>query len=141
MAMPAVTEAEIALFADLRPVGRPPRPPDADPALAAFRALIKAHRDARRWSQERLAAEAEMDHSLVSRIESGQRNPTREALGKLATGLRLDRERTEALLLAAGYLPGTIDAGDLRAAVALLREVTPAELAAARALIDAARRV
>lgn len=139
MAMPAVTEAEIALFADLRPVGRPPRPPD--PGLAEFRALLKAHRDARRWSQERLAAEAEMDHSLVSRIESGQRNPTREALGKLARGLELDRERTEALFLAAGLLPASIDAGDLRAAVALIREVSPAELDAARALIAAARKV
>lgn len=138
MATPVVTEAERSLFRAELAAKRPQ--PDADPALAEFRALVKAHRDARRWSQERLAAEAEMDHSLVSRLESGQRAPTREAIGKLARGLELDRERTEALHLAAGLLPGTIDAGELRAAVALLREATPAELAAARALIDAARR-
>jgi transcriptional regulator with XRE-family HTH domain len=139
MATPALTESTRALF---RAEMAAPRPnPDADPALADFRALVKAHRDARRWSQERLAFEAEMDHSLVSRIESGQRNPTRDAIGKLARGLELDRERTEALHLAAGLLPGTIDAGDLRAAVALVREVSPAELAAARALIATARRV
>lgn len=52
-----------------------------------FRGLLKRHREARRWSQERLAAEADMDHSLVSRLESGQRCPTRDAIGKLAAVL------------------------------------------------------
>ena len=70
-----------------------------------FRALLKRHREARRWSQERLAAEAEMDHSLVSRLESGQRSATREAIGKLARGLELSPEEKDRLLIAAGYFP------------------------------------
>jgi transcriptional regulator with XRE-family HTH domain len=70
-----------------------------------FRALLKRHREARRWSQERLASESEMDHSLVSRLESGQRSPTREAIGKLARGLDLPAEQKDRLLIAAGFFP------------------------------------
>ena len=70
-----------------------------------FRGLLKRHREARRWSQERLAAEAEMDHSLVSRLESGQRSATREAIGKLARGLDLAPEDKDRLLIAAGFFP------------------------------------
>lgn len=70
-----------------------------------FRALLKRHRDALRWSQERLASESEMDHSLVSRLESGQRSPTREAITKLARGLALPTEQKDRLLIAAGFFP------------------------------------
>lgn len=72
---------------------------------AAFRALLKHHREARRWSQERLAHEAEADHSLVSRLESGERRATRESAAKLAAGLQLTDAQTETLLLAAGFVP------------------------------------
>ena len=74
-----------------------------------FRRLLKQHREARRWSQERLAHEAEMDHSLVSRLESGQRSPTREAVAKLARGLDLPQERKDQLLIAAGYFPEQVE--------------------------------
>ena len=70
-----------------------------------FRALLKRHREGRRWSQERLASESEMDHSLVSRLESGQRSPTREAITKLARGLELPTEQNDRLLIAAGFFP------------------------------------
>ncbi len=76
---------------------------------AEFRRLLKQHREARRWSQERLAHEAEMDHSLVSRLESGQRSPTREAVGKLARGLDLPAEQKDQLLIAAGYFPEQVE--------------------------------
>ena len=46
-----------------------------------------------------------MDHSLVSRLESGQRSPTREAIGKLARGLELATEQKDRLLIAAGFFP------------------------------------
>ena len=74
-----------------------------------FRRLLKQHREARRWSQERLAHEAEMDHSLVSRLESGQRSPTREAVTKLARGLELAAEQKDQLLIAAGYFPERVE--------------------------------
>ena len=74
-----------------------------------FRQLLKRYREARRWSQERLAAEADMDHSLVSRLESGQRSPTREAVAKLARGLELSDEQKDRLLIVAGYFPEHVE--------------------------------
>ena len=70
-----------------------------------FRTLLRRFRDRKNWSQERTAAESEMDHSLVSRLESGQRSPTREAIGKLARGLKLEDWERDRLLIAAGFLP------------------------------------
>lgn len=94
---------------------------------ATFRDLLRRHRDARRWSQERLASESEIDHSLVSRLESGQRNPTQEAIAKLAIGLELTEAQHDALLAAAGFLPqrreGAIaDEPDVAALYRLLRD-------------------
>jgi transcriptional regulator with XRE-family HTH domain len=74
-----------------------------------FRLLLKRWREARRWSQERLAERAAMDHSLVSRLESGQRSPTREAVEKLARGLELGAEQKDRLLIAAGYFPEHVE--------------------------------
>ena len=74
-----------------------------------FRALVKRHREARHWSQERLAAEAAMDHSLISRLESGQRSPTRDAIDKLARGLALQPEQKDRLLIAAGFFPEHVE--------------------------------
>lgn len=70
-----------------------------------FRALLKRHRERWRWSQERCAAESALDHSLVSRLEGGQRAPTRESCLKLAAGLRLTDGERDALLISAGYAP------------------------------------
>lgn len=81
-----------------------------------FRALLKAHREGKRWSQERLAEESDLDHSLISRIESGQRSPTRDSIAKLARGphdgrstsqrgLNLTAAEYDQLLLAAGFRP------------------------------------
>lgn len=86
--------------------GTPTRSPEsAARSSEEFRGLLRRFRDARRWSQEHLAAQAEMDHSLVSRLESGQRSPTREAIGKLARGLELPPEQKDRLLIAAGFFP------------------------------------
>lgn len=96
--------------------------------LAAFRRLLKGHRGARRWSQDRLAEEAEMDHSLVSRLEGGSRTPTPEAVAKLCGGLGLGRADADDLWLAAGLLPPGLDEGTLREAVGLARALSAAEL-------------
>jgi transcriptional regulator with XRE-family HTH domain len=73
---------------------------------AVFRKLLKQFRSRRDWSQEQLAQQANMDHSLVSRIESGARTPTRIATHKLAKGLELRGLERDQLLIAAGYFPG-----------------------------------
>lgn len=74
-------------------------------ARSPFALRLKQYRDRRRWSQERLASEAAMAQSLVSRLESGQRRPTAEAIGKLAAGLGLTLDEWDGLRVLAGYMP------------------------------------
>ena len=48
--------------------------------MVTFAPLLREYRDRRRLSQSRLAEAAGFDHSYVSRLESGTRMPTRDAL-------------------------------------------------------------
>lgn len=116
MTVPVLTPEEVARFraeeAASRTPGRyvpappPHRPnPDADPALAGFRAAIRGHRERLRWSQEDCAARCGFDHSLLSKYETGHRPPTRAGIGKLATGMRLTPAQRDALLVAADFKP------------------------------------
>ena len=57
-----------------------------------------------RISQSKLAERADFDHSFVSRLENGNRQPTREAVGRLARALGLDDEDAAGLYAAAGFL-------------------------------------
>ncbi len=66
---------------------------------------MKGLREVRRVSQSKLAERAEFDHSYVSRLESGARMPTREAVERLAVALDLGQQEQDALLAAAGFLP------------------------------------
>jgi transcriptional regulator with XRE-family HTH domain len=70
-----------------------------------FGVLLKRVREARRVSQSKLAERAEFDHSYVSRLESGARMPTREAVERLARAMDLAQNEQDALLAAAGFLP------------------------------------
>ncbi len=70
-----------------------------------FGVLLKGLREARRVSQSKLAERAEFDHSYVSRLESGARMPTREAVERLAQALGLGQSEEDGLLAAAGFLP------------------------------------
>lgn len=78
---------------------------DNQKGSARFSALLKGFRESKRWSQERLALESEMDHSLVSRLESRQRSPTREAIDKLALGMELTPEEHDKMLIYGGFTP------------------------------------
>jgi transcriptional regulator with XRE-family HTH domain len=51
-----------------------------------FGAQVRRMRDARGWSQEALAFEAELDRTYVSGIERGVRNPTLTVIAKIALG-------------------------------------------------------
>lgn len=68
-------------------------------------AMLRRLRDRRRWSQERAAAEADLDHSLVSRIESGKRALTPYALDAIMQGWPLSTAERDELALAAGLAP------------------------------------
>jgi len=73
-----------------------------------FGVLLKRVREARRVSQSKLAERADFDHSYVSRLESGARMPTREAVERLGSALGLSQGEHDALFAAAGFLPRDI---------------------------------
>lgn len=73
--------------------------------MSTFGPELKRHREAARLSQTRLADLAGFDHSYVSRLESGTRQPTREAIGRLASALAVTGPDYDRMLAAAGFLP------------------------------------
>ena len=74
-------------------------------ATSNFGMTLKRIRESSRVSQSKLAERAGFDHSYVSRLESGARTPTREAVVQLAEALGLDVPGQDSLLAAAGFLP------------------------------------
>jgi transcriptional regulator with XRE-family HTH domain len=99
-----------------------------------FRALLVRYRRRRNWSQERLGLEAELDHSLISRIEGGARAPTYAAVAKVCAALGLSDDERDALYVAAGFAPEWLTVG----ALALLRRKAAAYDALATATISGA---
>lgn len=81
---------------------------EQDPSMA-FAHTLREYRDRRRMSQSRLASAAGFDHSYVSRLESGSRTPTRDAVVKLAEAMLLSDSERDALLASAGFMPGRIE--------------------------------
>ncbi|MCO5175563.1 MAG: helix-turn-helix domain-containing protein [Thermomicrobiales bacterium] len=76
---------------------------------SGFAGLLRDMRDRRRLSQSRLAEAAGFDHSYVSRLESGNRMPTRDAVLKLGDAMALEESERDALLASAGFMPGRIE--------------------------------
>ena len=70
-----------------------------------FRTALAALRTKRGLSQSQLAELAEYDASLVQRMESGTRNPSRTAVISLGIALGLTPKIIDALLILAGYVP------------------------------------
>ena len=79
-----------------------------DRADFGFGVTLKRFREARRVSQSKLAERAGFDHSYVSRLESGARTPTRDAVEQLAKALELEQVNRDELLASAGFLPGEV---------------------------------
>jgi transcriptional regulator with XRE-family HTH domain len=79
-----------------------------DRAGTGFGATLKNFREIRRVSQSKLALRAGFDHSYVSRLESGARMPTRDAVEQLAKALELEPIGRDELLASAGFLPGEL---------------------------------
>lgn len=73
--------------------------------IITFGATLKRFRETRRVSQSKLAERAGFDHSYVSRLESGARMPTRDAVQQLSQALELERQQQDELLATAGFLP------------------------------------
>lgn len=70
-----------------------------------FGEALRAARERAGWSQSRLAVEAGYVASYISRLEAGQREPSRETVAHLAVVLALNDHQAGLLLIAAGYLP------------------------------------
>ena len=63
--------------------------PSETDVLRALGRRIRELRDARGWSQERLAEAAYVDRSYLAGVERGLRNPTVRNLLKIAIALRV----------------------------------------------------
>lgn len=74
--------------------------------MVTFGPTLRRLREDRGLSQSRLAERAGFDHSYVSRLEGGARQPTRGAVNDLAAALACTEAEQDALLLAAGFVNG-----------------------------------
>jgi transcriptional regulator with XRE-family HTH domain len=72
---------------------------------SSFANTLKRFRKQEKLTQYRLAKLARLDHSIVSRFESGDREPSRTSIHQLAKALRLGDLDTDRLLFAAGFAP------------------------------------
>jgi transcriptional regulator with XRE-family HTH domain len=64
-----------------------------------FGEWLRAERDKRGWSQAQVAENAETSVPTISRVETGERSPSRKLVTKIATALGADpREALEALM-------------------------------------------
>lgn len=75
----------------------------------SFAQLLKQSRESVRMSQSRLAESSGFDHSYVSRLESGHRMPTREAVVKFAEAMGLTASDRDNLLASAGFMPQRVE--------------------------------
>ena len=66
---------------------------------------LQAARQASGLSQSRLAQRAHLNHSTISRIESGNRGATRNVLLQLSRAMALSPDARDRLLLAANFRP------------------------------------
>jgi transcriptional regulator with XRE-family HTH domain len=80
-----------------------------DDVRREFGDLLTKLRSARGWSQGKLAQEAELDPSSVSRFEAGSRTPERETIMKLADALVLPIVDRDRLLASAGFRSAALD--------------------------------
>ena len=74
-----------------------------------FARMLRQFREDRQISQSRLAEASNFDHSYVSRLESGNRAPTRDAVNKLADALMLSANERDSLLASAGFMPQRVE--------------------------------
>jgi transcriptional regulator with XRE-family HTH domain len=63
--------------------------PSESAVVKALGARIRELRDAKGWSQERLAEAAYLDRSYLAGIERGLRNPSVRSLLKIANALKV----------------------------------------------------
>jgi transcriptional regulator with XRE-family HTH domain len=75
--------------------------------MSAFGRLLRTMREELRESQADLARSAGFDHSFVSRLESGSRNPRPEHIDRITTALDLTEAGRQAWF-AAAFMPPVV---------------------------------
>ncbi len=92
-----------------------------------FAALLREHRERRRWSQAALAEQAEVSTRHLSFLENGKAAPSREMVLLLTSALELPLRDRNLLLGAAGFTPAYRESdlegpelADVRRAIELL---------------------
>jgi transcriptional regulator with XRE-family HTH domain len=79
--------------------------------VTTFPRILRDLREKHDMSQARLAKAIGVDHSYISRLESGQRRPSYDVVLAIASALGLDNEERKLLFASAGYLlPEEIEA-------------------------------
>jgi transcriptional regulator with XRE-family HTH domain len=81
------------------------RPPEISPAPVPVGVLIRAWRERRNLSQQRLAEAAAVSTRHLSFLETGRSSPSRAMVRGLAEQLELPLRERNRLLLAAGFAP------------------------------------
>lgn len=76
-----------------------------DEKRGPFGRTLRAVRMPLRISQSRLAERVDLDHSYISLLEAGSRQPSRDTVMRLAGALGLSDADRDHLLAAAGFLP------------------------------------
>jgi transcriptional regulator with XRE-family HTH domain len=82
----------------------------------SFGQTMKALRESRRMSQGQLGRATGYDHSYISRIEAGNRRPSREVVSHLADTLGLVDNERNAFFAAGGFLPEDVPFAHMPAA-------------------------
>lgn len=107
------------------------RAPEPKPVVTreGFGAVLYGVRTRLNLSQSALGKRAGLDHSTVNRYESGERQPSRAAVDRLAHALNLNAEDADIFLAAAGFLPNDpvsflMDEPTVSAILAVLRDDT-----------------
>jgi transcriptional regulator with XRE-family HTH domain len=70
----------------------------------AFASTLKTFRQRACISQAKLGRICDFDHSYISRLESGNRYPSREAVERIAAAMNLGEDDHALLLHAAGFV-------------------------------------
>lgn len=110
----------------------------ASDALPAFGAMLATYRERRELSQSRLAARCNLNHSVISRFEMGERNPKRSTLRVIADALNITGVDRMLLFASAGQLEVVPDFDQLEL-IELVLSLDADGLRAVRALVTGMR--
>jgi transcriptional regulator with XRE-family HTH domain len=72
--------------------------------IVTFAATLKGYREKVGLSQSRLALRTGIDHSYVSKLESGRQGPSRAMTKQFAEAMSLTPSEADELMASAGYL-------------------------------------